>query len=99
MVRKVKGFLSAGKTRNMVLTNQPRLYFTSTKESDGKDGLYRSDILLFSDLTVSSRKQGVLDIVCPISGKTMQYQTEKAKQWVAHIEKVLLEKEFENPMM
>ena len=38
--------------RNMILTDQPRLYFTSTYESHGVEGYYASDIMLFSNLKV-----------------------------------------------
>ena len=57
--------------RNMVLTNQPRLYFTSTEAVDGKEGMYLSDIILYSDLKVTKPKnKDVLVIHCPNSGFT-----------------------------
>lgn len=58
--------------RNMILTNQPRLYFTSTESVDGKEGMYLSDIILYSDLKVSKpkRKDDMLLIHCPNSGFT-----------------------------
>ena len=42
--------------RNMVLTNQPRLYFTSTEQVDGKEGMYLSDIILYKQLKISMNR-------------------------------------------
>ena len=55
--------------RNMILTNQPRLYFTSTESVDGKEGMYLSDIILYSDLKVARRPKNkdMLIIYCPNS--------------------------------
>jgi len=57
----------------MILTNQPRLYFTSTESVEGKEGMYLSDIILYSDLKVTKPKtknKDVLLIHCPNSGFT-----------------------------
>lgn len=54
--------------RNMILTYQPRLYFTSTEQVDGREDMYLSDIILYSDLKVSvNRNKDVLSIQCPVS--------------------------------
>ena len=92
---KNKKYLQKAKCRNLVLTNQPRLYLTTTLESDGKDGLYRSDILLFSNLRIQARK-GNLEIFCQFSQKNMVFQTEDAAEWKKQITKVLLDNEFED---
>ena len=89
-----KAFKSA-KCRNLILTNQPRLYLTTTLESDGKDGLYRSDILLFSNLKILARR-GNLEITCPNSKKQMIFQTEDSSEWKKRITKVLLDNEFDD---
>ena len=91
-VKSKKAFKSA-KCRNLVLTNQPRLYLTTTLESDGKDGLYRSDILLFSNLKILARR-GNLEITCPNSKRVMIFQTEDASEWKKSITKLLLDNEF-----
>ena len=44
------------KCRNMILTHEHRLYFTTTEAVDGKEGMYLSDIMLFSDLKVTVNK-------------------------------------------
>jgi len=52
----------------MILAAGPRLYFTSTLDVDGKEGMYLSDIILFSDLKVTTnRNKDVLLIHCPNS--------------------------------
>ena len=73
----------------MILTNQPRLYFTSTLDSDGKEGMYKSDIMLFSNLKVGAKTGDVLNIHCPNSGKTYVLNTSDAKTWSQKINKVL----------
>ena len=85
------GFLNKrAPCRNMILTNQPRLYFTSTLESDGKDGMYKSDIMLFSNLKVSAPSSDVLEIKCVNSGRTYTFNTAEAKLWSEKIKKVVL---------
>ena len=72
--------------RNMVLTNQPRLYFTSTEAVDGKEGMYLSDIMLYNDLKVATNKsKDILTISCPISQFTYQLRTNDASVWHQHI--------------
>ena len=39
---------------NLQAKPYPRLWITSTQESDGKEGIYKKDILLYSDLKVTS---------------------------------------------
>lgn len=79
----------------MILTNQPRLYFTSTLDSDGKEGMYKSDIMLFSNLKVSAKTNDVLTIVCPNSGRTYTFNTSDAKLWSEKIKKVVLTRKVE----
>ena len=45
-----KGFLGSQRQRNLILTNEPRLYMTTTKATDKVDGAYKKDILLFVQL-------------------------------------------------
>ena len=68
--------------RNMILTNQPRLYFTTTETVDGKEGMYLSDIILYSDLKVTKVKnKDMLQIYCPNSSFTYQLRTNDAQTW------------------
>ena len=94
-VNKSKKLMKREKTRNLVLTNQPRLYITGTLESDGKDGIYKYDILLFSNLKILARN-GNLEINCPNSKKRMVFMTEEATEWKKAITKVLLDNDFED---
>jgi len=85
--------------RNMILTNQPRLYFTSTLDSDGKEGMYKSDIMLFSNLKVAAKSGDVLNIHCPNSGKTYVLNTSDAKTWSQKINKVLYTRRIEEEIV
>ena len=71
------------KCRNMVLTHQPRLYFTTTETEDGQEGRYLYDIILYSDLKVSvnKTKPNILNIFCPTSQITYELETEDASIW------------------
>ena len=91
--KKKKAF-ARPRCRNMILTNQPRLYFTSTEGADGKEGMYLSDILLFRDIKLKIR-QDVLVIICPISQFTYQLRTDDAKTWYDKISEAIMEKEIE----
>ena len=82
----------------MILTNQPRLYMTTTQVDYNREGLYRSDILLFSNLKIMVRK-GNLEIHCPNSGKTFIFMTEFAKEWKIKIQSALLDHEFDDNSM
>ena len=42
-----KGFLGRSPCRNLILTNEPRLYLTTTLSYDKVEGAYKKDILLF----------------------------------------------------
>lgn len=79
----------------MILTNQPRLYFTSTLDSDGKEGMYKSDIMLFSNLKVFAKTNDVLTIHCPNSGRLYTFNTSDAKLWCDKIKKVVLTRKVE----
>ena len=79
----------------MILTNQPRLYFTSTLDSDGKEGMYKSDIMLFSNLKVVAKSNEVLQIYCPSSARTYVFNTADAKIWHQKIAKVVLSRKME----
>jgi len=59
-----KSFTARAPCRNLILTKEPRLYFTSTLTSDGREGLYKSDILLYSNLQVKQLKKEVFEIKC-----------------------------------
>ena len=86
--------------RNMILTNQPRLYFTSTEQVDGKEGMYLSDIILYKQLKVSmNRGKDTLIIQCPISQFTYQLKTNDAELWHKNIQQAILEKEFDDSSM
>lgn len=80
--------------RNMILTNEHRLYFTSTEAVDGKEGMYLSDIMLFSDLKVTVKNEDMLTIHCPTSQLTYLLRTCDAKQWQEHINAAILSKDF-----
>ena len=86
--------------RNMILTNQPRLYFTSTLESDGMEGRYKSDIMLFSNLKVSCNKTGdTLYIHCQNARKTYEFKTKDALKWSQKINKVLYTRKIEEEIL
>lgn len=51
----------------------PRLWITSTMESDGKEGIYKKDILLYSDLKVTSRKASEFEIFCTYTKKKYNF--------------------------
>ena len=76
------------------MTNQPRLYFTSTEAVDGYENRYLSDILLYKDLQVK-QKGDLLTIQCPISMFTYRLQTDEAENWLKEINKALLNQEFD----
>ncbi len=80
--------------RNMILTNEHRLYFTSTEAVDGKEGMYLSDIMLFSDLKVTVKNEDMLTIHCPTSQLTYLLRTNDAKLWQKHINAAILSKDF-----
>jgi hypothetical protein len=42
-----KGFMGSARARNLILTNEPRLYMTTTMATDKIEGAYKKDILLF----------------------------------------------------
>ena len=50
--KKKSGMMANSPCRNMILTNQPRLYFTSTLDSDGTEDVYKGDILLYDKVQV-----------------------------------------------
>lgn len=81
--------------RNMILTYQHRLYFTTTEAVDGQEGRYLSDIMLFSDLEVTTNKsKDVLTIHCPTSLFTYQLRTDDAEKWHTLINDAILTKEM-----
>ena len=81
----------------MILTNQPRLYFTTTENADGKEDIYLSDIILFSDLKLTVNKSGdMFSIHCPTSQLTYNLKTNDAAAWVRRINEAILEKNFED---
>ena len=88
--------ISRPRCRNLILTNQPRLYFTSTEAVDGKEDMYLSDIMLFSELEVKANKAGdMLTIYCPISMITYQLKTNEAAEWSRLINESMMEHFFE----
>lgn len=56
---------------NLILQSlpYPRLWITSTLDSDGKEGIYKKDILLYGALKVTLRNQQTFEIFCPYSKK------------------------------
>ena len=79
----------------MILTNQPRLYFTTTENEDGKENIYLSDIILFKDLKLRV-KNDMLTIFCPISQLTYNLKTDEAKTWKSKIDRAILEQNIED---
>lgn len=57
--------------------------------------MYKSDIMLFSNLKVSAKTNDVLTIVCPNSGRTYTFNTSDAKLWSEKIKKVVLTRKVE----
>ena len=87
-----KGFLGRQPTRNLILTNEPRLYLTTTLAYDKVEGAYKKDILLFVQLAVKQKKRDEFEIHCPFTKKTFTFITADAENWVKTIKNVLLSK-------
>ena len=92
---KRKKLMNRPRCRNMILTNQPRLYFTTTENADGKENIYLSDIILFKDLKLRV-KNDMLSIFCPISQLTYNLKTDEAKTWKSKIDRAILEQNIED---
>ena len=60
----------ASSCRNLILTNEPRLYMTTTLAFDKVEGLYKKDILLYVQLKVKQKKRDEFELQCPFSKKT-----------------------------
>ena len=66
---------------NLILQSQPypRLYITSTLDSDGKEGIYKKDILLYGSLKVTLKGSQQFEIFCPYSKKKYQFNSTHAQ--------------------
>jgi hypothetical protein len=56
----------------------PRLWITSTLDSDGKEGIYKKDILLYASLKVTLKSPQQFEIYCPYSKKKYVFNTHNA---------------------
>ena len=87
IVFKKKGVITNLK-RRLVLTNQPRLYYTT------ESGEYKADILLTPMVGAVLKASDRFDVTCRKSGKTIIFKTastgvEEAQQWVSKINRVI----------
>ena len=78
---------------NLILESKPypRLYITSTMESDGKEGIYKKDILLYGALKANTKGNDIFEIICPYSKKKYTFENFEAQKWAEAIRLVVLD--------
>jgi len=77
----------------MMLTDQPRLFLLSEFKL-GRDDIpekqeYKKDILLYLGLKCRLIKKNIFSLDCKLSGKSYQFKSEKAGDWVVFINQQL----------
>jgi hypothetical protein len=77
----------------MILESKPypRLYLTSTMESDGKEGIYKKDILLYGSLKAYAKGNDIFEISCPYSKKKYTFDNYEAKKWAEAIMLIIID--------
>ncbi len=78
---------------NLILESKPypRLYITSTMESDSKEGIYKKDILLYGALKAHAKTNDIFEISCPYSKKKYTFDNFEAKKWAEAIMLVIID--------
>jgi len=76
---------------NLILESKPypRLYITSTEESDSREGLYKKDILLYSALKATKKSKDIFEISCPYTKKKYQFENYEPDKWVDAIKRIV----------
>lgn len=98
VVKRVTSLLQKDKPcLNMFLQSKPypRLWLESTIDSDGREGIYKKDILLYGELKVSCLDKDNFQIFCPYSQKKYKYRTAEANDWYSHISNMVLQIKIE----
>lgn len=88
VVYKKKGLAKYNIKRRLLLTNQPRLYFTTADAPIE----YKCDILITPFVSAVLKSQDKFDIVCKRSGKHYALKVEgvdEASTWVTKINRVI----------
>jgi hypothetical protein len=68
----------------------PRLWMTSTLESDNKENIYKGDILLFPNLKISLKAKECFEIFCPSSREKYIFTTAFATKWVNELNQIMI---------
>jgi hypothetical protein len=78
---------------NLTLESKPypRLYLTSTLESDGKEGIYKKDILMFGSLRAIVKGNDIFELTCPYSKKKYTFENFEAKKWADAIMLIIID--------
>ena len=78
---------------NLILESKPypRLYITSTNESEGTEGVYKKDILLYGSLKAVAKSNDLFEITCPYSKKKYIFENYQARDWVKEIMKLIID--------
>ena len=77
----------------MILESKPypRLYLTSTMESDSKEGIYKKDILLYGALKAIAKTNDIFEITCPYSKKKYTFDNFEARKWAENIMLIIID--------
>jgi hypothetical protein len=77
---------------NLILQSHPfpRLFITSTLDSDGREGIYKKDILLYGAMSVALKNPTTFELLCPYSKKKYAFTCENARQWHDELTKSIL---------
>ena len=81
VVKRKRGTFARGPCMNLLLQKLPyaRLWLTSTVDSDGKEDMYKKDIVIYPTMKVSAKDKELFEIICPVSKKKYQLYTSYAE--------------------
>ena len=60
-------------------------------ESDGKEGIYKKDILLYGALKANTKSNDIFEILCPYSKKKYIFENFEAQKWAEAIRHAVLD--------